>query len=282
MYKSIFPPISFSMDLISIVLLGIVQGITEWIPLSSKTQDTIAYLSFFHGDPASVIAILLYLHIGTVLAATVYFRGEIAKIVIGFVKSPADLHKHASGELGFLFTSLLFTGAVGLPLLLIEMKVFSNFKAGGLLYAVMGAGLMVTGIFLLTQKGVKARNKENASWRDGILTGLLQGLSVLPGVSRSGTSTTALILRGFDSESSFHLSFLLSIPTVIFAELVFYIGGNLKVFPVVDGVVLALSSFIIGYLTLDTLLKAVRRVNLAYIALALGVVIVFVGLLGAG
>jgi len=269
------------MDLISIVLLGIVQGITEWIPLSSKTQDTIAFLSFLHGDPASVISVILYLHIGTVLAAAVYFRNELVKLVDGFLKRPVDLHKHANGELGFLFTSLLFTGLVGLPILLLEMKFIANLN-GSLLYAIMGAGLMVTGVFLLIQRRVEARNKDNAGWRDGILTGLMQGLSVLPGVSRSGTSTTALILRGFDSESSFHLSFLLSIPTVVLAELIFYIGGNLRVFPVVDGMMLALSSFVVGYLTLGGLLKAVRRINLAYIALGLGIVIVLVGLLGAG
>src|SRR5271157_1202494 len=118
----------------------------------------------------------------------------------------------------------------------------------------MGLGLLVTGFLLLRQKGSNTRKAESAGWKDGIFTGLLQGLSILPGVSRAGTSTSGLIWRGFDSQSSFNLSFLLSIPTVIFAEMIFYIGGSLASFPVSDGILLAASSFVFGYLTLDIIL----------------------------
>ncbi|HXW98301.1 MAG TPA: undecaprenyl-diphosphate phosphatase, partial [Methanomicrobiales archaeon] len=121
-----------------------------------------------------------------------------------------------------------------------------------------------------------------ATWKDGVLTGLLQGLSTLPGISRSGTSTSGLIWRGFDSEASFHLSFLLSIPTVLLAEMVFYIGGSLVAIPPMDGLLLALASFVFGYLTIDAVLRIVKRVNLAYVALGMGIIIIVVGLAGAG
>ena len=268
------------MDLISIIILGLVQGITEWIPISSKTQDTLVYLTFLNGDPAFVVPILLYLHIGTVLAAVVYFRKEIYEIWSGFTKKPLDVQGHPKGKLGFLFTSLLFTGIIGVPLLLLE-KTFFPLLDASLLFVVMGLGLMLTGVLLFLQKRGGTRKTENADWKDGLLTGLMQGFSVLPGISRSGTTTTGLIWRGFDSESSFHLSFLLSIPTVIVAELVLYIGGGLTSFPIFDGILLALSSFVFGYLALDILLKIVRRINLAYFALALGLLIIVAGLIGA-
>ncbi len=269
------------MDWFSILLLGLVQGVTEWVPISSKTQDTLVYLSFLHGDPSLLVPILLYLHLGTFLAAILYFRDDIREMLREFLERPMDARVHCRGKPGFLATALLFTGIVGIPLLFLEKRYFSGMDAS-LIFMVMGLGLILTGIFLLIQKRATLREKEEANWRDGVLTGLLQGLSILPGISRSGTSTTGLIWRGFDSESSFHLSFLLGIPTVLLAEMVFYIGGGLLTFPLADGMLLALTSFVSGYLTLDAVLKVVKRVNLGYVALAMGALIIAVSLAGAG
>lgn len=269
------------MDLVTIIILGLTQGITEWVPISSKTQDAAMYAFLTGVKPQDIpLPMLLYLHIGTVIAATIYFRREIREIIEKFLEKPFDLQKHSRGKVGFLFTSLLFTGIVGLPLLLLEKEFFPKLDAS-LLFTVMGVGLLFTGVLLLMQRGLKERRIKDANWVDGVFTGILQGLSILPGISRAGTSTTALIWRGFDSESSFHLSFLLSIPTVILAELVLYAGG-LSSFPVYDGILLAVFSFIFGYLTLDIILRIVKKVNMAYVAFALGVIIIAVGLLRQG
>jgi undecaprenyl-diphosphatase len=269
------------MDILSLLVLGVVQGITEWIPISSKSQVTFVYLTIFKGNISSILPILLYAHLGTLLAASLYFRKEIGSLVCAIREKPLDIGSHANGKAGFLFTALLFTGLLGVPLLLLEKTFFPNLDAG-LLYAIMGAGLIITGFLLLSHKGEKTRTIKEVTWKDGVLTGLLQGLSTLPGISRSGTSTTGLIWRGFDSESSFYLSFFLSIPTVFFAEILLYVGGGLTTFPVMEGIVLFVSSFIVGYLTLDTLLKVVRKVNIAYVVLALGIIIILVGVSGIG
>jgi len=269
------------MDIVSLLILGIVQGITEWIPISSKTQVTFVYLTFFKGNVSTVIPVLLYAHLGTLLAVILYFRKEIICLGRTFSDSPFDIRGHLRGKTGFLFTALLFTGLVGVPLLLLERTFFPTFEAG-LLYAVMGAGLIITGLLLLSHNGTTTRTTDEVTWKDGILTGLLQGLSSLPGISRSGTSTTGLIWRGFDSESSFYLSFFLSIPTVFFAEILLYLGGGLVSFPITDGLILFTTSFIVGYLTLGTLLNIVRKVNIAYVVLALGLIIIVVGLSGVG
>jgi len=270
------------MSPIQLLVLGIVQGITEWIPISSKTQVTFVYLKIFQGDPSLVIPVLLYVHLGTVIAATVYFRSEIASIAREIAGSPLTLRSHAGGKTGFLFTALLFTGVVGIPLLIAERHFLASFDAG-LLYAVMGAGLILTGFLLLSHKGAKTREVREVGWKDGILTGMLQGLSTLPGVSRSGTSTTGLIWRGFDSGSSFYLSFLLSIPTVILAEIVLdYGAGGFAGLAPADGAVLLLVSLVAGYLTLDGLLRVVQRVNVAYLVFVLGALIIAVGISGVG
>ncbi|MFA5247089.1 MAG: undecaprenyl-diphosphate phosphatase [Candidatus Micrarchaeia archaeon] len=269
------------MDILTIIALGLVQGIAEWVPISSKTQVTATWLSLFGGDPAAVMPILLYVHIGTVLAAMIYFRKEISQMLSSILKKPLEISTYQKGETGFLVTAIAFTGLLGFPLLLLEKTFFPTLNASAL-FGVMGAGLMLTGFLLDSQKGRPAeRKKESVTWKDGILTGILQGLSVLPGVSRSGTSTTGLIWRGFDSENSFHLSFLLSIPTVVCAELVLYLGGAAFSFPIADGLLLALSSFVFGYITIDALLKAVKRISVAKIAYFLGAIMIAAWMLGA-
>lgn len=269
------------MDAITIFVLGLVQGISEWVPISSKTQVSLAWLKIFNGDPASLVPILLYLHVGTLLAAIICFRKELLEILQSKLKKPLAVSTYSEGKTGFLLTSILLTGVVGFPLLYLEKKFFSTLDTS-VIFGLMGAGLLLTGFLLLSQKGAKERKKEQVTWKDGILTGILQGLSVLPGVSRSGTSTTGLIWRGFSSEDSFRLSFLLSIPTVICAEMIFYLGGEVASFPVTDGLLLACASFVFGCLTLDALLKLMRKVSVAYFALAMGVIMVAAWALGAG
>jgi undecaprenyl-diphosphatase len=270
------------MNLLQLLSLGVVQGITEWIPVSSKTQVTFVYLRLFHGDPALVIPILLYVHLGTVIAATIYFRNELSMIIREIAGNPLDIRRHASGKTGFLFVALLFTGIIGIPLLVAEKELFPSLDAG-LLYALMGAGLIVTGVLLLSHKRGNLRKTQSVSWKDGIITGILQGMSVLPGISRSGTSTTGLIWQEFDSRSSFSLSFLLSIPTVILAEIILNYGiRGMNGLPVVDGVILLVTSLVVGYLTLDSLLRVIQRVNIAYVVFLLGALIIIVGISGIG
>jgi undecaprenyl-diphosphatase len=269
------------MDTINILFLGLVQGVTEWVPISSKTQVSLAWLKLLGGDPGLLVPILLYVHLGTLLAAIIYFRRELLEIASSVLSKPLAKSTYAEGKTGFLITSLFLTGAVGLPLLFIERELFPTLDTG-VIFALMGAGLLLTGLLLLSQKKARERKRESVAWKDGILTGIMQGLSVLPGVSRSGASATGLVWRGFCAEDSFYLSFLLSIPTVICAELAFYVGGGLSSFPIADGILLAAASFAFGYLAIGFLLKLLRKVSAAYLALAMGAVMIAAWALGMG
>jgi undecaprenyl-diphosphatase len=261
------------MDLFSIIVLGLVQGITEWIPISSKTQVTLVYLQVFDGSPSLVIPILLYSHLGTLLAASIYFRNEIKTILSTILSNPFNYRTYATGKTGFLITALLFTGLVGIPILYIEKTTLPGLN-GTSIFLLMGIGLILTGLLLFSQKKLQFRRSENVDWKDGVFTGLLQGLSTLPGVSRAGTTSTALIWRSFDSESAFRLSFLLSIPSVVMAEILFNLFSQTGNLPVMDGIFLTISSFIFGYLSLDIILYYVKRINIAYLAMLLGALII--------
>ncbi len=274
------------MDPLQIIFLGIVQAITEWLPLSSKTMDTLVYTRIFNGSMDNVVPLLLFLHIGTLCAAALYFRREIVEVAREFLSAPLDIEKHKRGKVGFLTTAIVFTGIVGVPILVIEKFLLPSLSMN-LLLSLMGAGLIVTGFLLTTHKKDRWRTTESSSWKDGILTGALQGLSTIPGVSRAGCSTTGLIWRGFDAESAFHLSFLLSIPTVFIAEMVVWgaqmvMGGTPAPLPLADGLALMLSSFVFGYITIDVLLKIAHKINVASLAFIFGIMMLIFGIIGLG
>lgn len=270
------------MDILQIIILGLVQAITEWLPLSSKTMDTIIYKDIFAGSPESVVSVLLFLHLGTLAAATVYFRKEIFASWGRFFRSPLPFRKHQNTEFGFVATAVLFTGIVGVPILAIERYLLPTLDSAALM-TLMGAGLIVTGFLLTSQAKNRWRSAESVTWQDGILTGALQGLSTIPGVSRAGTSTTGLIWRGFNSESAFHLAFILSIPTVLIAEVVLWgAQGGISAIPISDGLALAASSFVFGFFTIRALLEVAHRINVAWLAFIFGIMMVVIGLIGIG
>lgn len=277
------------MDLISILVLGLVQGIAEWLPISSKTLDSVVYLSLFHGERSAVVPLLLWLHIGTVAAAMIYFRKEIGQLMMRGWAGKHEPLKLLASEYGFFLSALAMTTLVGVPLLLLQKRLLPQLDAS-LLMVVMGAGLLFTAFLLYSQKGkIQNRPTHACTWKDGLLVGALQGFSTLPGVSRSGTSTTGLVWRGFSSLSAFELSFLLSIPTVMGGEILlwgydFMQAGpsSFGALPLLDGLLLALTSFIIGFVTIGALLKLARRINLWQLAGAFGLLMLGVGLARLG
>ncbi|MCX8194891.1 MAG: undecaprenyl-diphosphate phosphatase [Candidatus Micrarchaeota archaeon] len=271
------------MDLPQILLLGLVQAITEWLPLSSKTMTAAAYM-LFGGRPQDTVAVLLFLHLGTLAASVLYFRKEIANFIAHLQRGLANKKPEAmlAGRAGFFLSALFFTGIVGIPLLAIEWVVLP-FLDGSSVLAVMGAGLIFTGFLITSHSSVKWREDRSANWKDGVITGLMQGLSVLPGVSRAGTTTAALIWRGFNSQSAFKLSFLLSIPVVLAAEvLIWGFSFGSAQLPIEEGAMLAASSFVFGYFTIGFLMYSVRKLKVEYLAFIFGILMLLAGIYGLG
>jgi len=268
------------MDLFQILILGLIQGVTEWLPMSSKTFDSYAYI-LMGGDTAKTVYILLYLHLGTMVAATIYFRKRLIEILKSSLKL-RDLKSAANSQFGFYFAALVATGLVGIPLLLLQKFLFEGLNTR-LILAIMGFGLLFTAYLLHSQKGKKIHEKtvSQAGAKEGFITGLFQGLSVLVGVSRSGTTTTALAWQKFTPEAIFELSFILSIPTVLAAELLFYFADiNFSSFDLVEGFMFTLSSFIFGYLTIGILISFAKKFNLAVVAAVFGIMMILASLAG--
>jgi len=249
------------MDFLQLVLLGLLQGVAEWLPISSKSQVMLLLIGLFKIDPSQSLSLSIFLHIGTVIAASVYFRDEIVRIA----------RMKETKLLLFLFLSTLATGIVGLPLFMLFRKTFVQ-STGEIAIGFIGAGLVVTGVVFLLSREKQRRSYRNVNVSDSIIAGLSQSFSVLPGVSRSGMTTASLLFMGFSQEDSVKLSMLMSIPAVIGAEIGFSLIEGLPTVSANEALILISSSFIFGFIALALFLKLARRINFGYFCVLLGLI----------
>jgi undecaprenyl-diphosphatase len=244
-------------EVIASLFFGVLQGITEWLPVSSQGQITIVS-QFFGIGLGTVMELVLWLHLGTAFAAIVYFRKEILEL----------FDRERRGLLRFLVIATLFTGVVGAPLYYLVLKAFS-FVAGEIIIGIVGVFLIITGVVQKYAKG-RERQLDQATTKDAIVAGLFQGFAILPGISRSGTTTAALLFAGFNAESALKLSFLMSIPAVLAANVAFELTEG---FAVNSGAIIALlAAFVVGLLTIDIFLKVARRVKFWIFLIILGAI----------
>ncbi|MCS5661155.1 MAG: undecaprenyl-diphosphate phosphatase, partial [Dehalococcoidia bacterium] len=200
------------------ILLGLIQGITEWLPVSSEGLVTASATFLLDKSLEDAIGISLWLHLGTALAALLSFKVEILKLTKGFIGNPSCL----KGEIGFLFLGTAVSALIGLPLLLFAGEIFpSDPTKNGIqtFTALIGIFMIVTGVILLRSKRSGKGKRNDSGTIDAMLTGTAQGFSVLPGLSRSGLTVSVLLARGMDRRDALTLSFLLSIPAGIGAGL---------------------------------------------------------------
>jgi undecaprenyl-diphosphatase len=257
------------MDFIEAVVLAVIQGLTEWLPVSSEGVSSLFMINFFGKSLTEAVFLSAWLHTGTLLAAVVYFWGDVKAILRNlpkYVRSPRKMEGY-SGLTNFLLISTVITGAVGAPLIILFLD--SMHFAGGPAMAFIGGLLVVTG---LIQRFVKRSGTiaEETRLSDAILAGIVQAFSVLPGLSRSGLTTSALLLRKHDPEFALKLSFLMSIPAVLGAEIGLVAMGRVT-FDVFSLVAVAVS-FLLGLLTLGSLLKIAEKVNFGYFCIFLGAI----------
>jgi undecaprenyl-diphosphatase len=249
------------MDLFQLILLGLVQGVAEWLPLSSKSQVMLLLIGVFKINPTEALSLSLFLHIGTLAAVCVYFRREILRII----------EMKDRKLLQFLFISTLVAAPVGIPLFLLFRKTFAS-STGELAIGLIGVGLIISGVVFLLSRERKRRKYGKAGVADSLLVGFFQSLSVLPGISRSGMTTGSLLFLGFSQEDSLKLSMLLSVPFVLAAEVVFSFLEGLPNLTLAEASLSLLSSFAFGLLSIAVLLKLARKINFGYFCILLGII----------
>ena len=252
------------------IFLGVIQGLTEFLPISSS-----GHLVFFQnllGFREPELFMDISLHLGTLLAVCLYFHTDLLDIIRETLHFTGDFFSGRttlSSIKARPHVLLLLWVVVGtIPTALIGVIFRSPLERlfGNLTW--VGAMLICTGLILATTWFVrKDRNSRNSI---GLLTalavGTAQGMAIIPGISRSGTTIVCGILCKTDRELAARFSFLLSIPAIIGA-LVLQMGSqglnNAEILPIVFGF---LSSAVVGLIALKILMSIVRKGNLAYFA----------------
>ncbi|MCI9484768.1 MAG: undecaprenyl-diphosphate phosphatase [Clostridiaceae bacterium] len=200
------------------VLLGIVQGLTEFLPVSSSGHLVLVQTFFGGSNPeADYMLFDVLLHFGTLVSVFIAFWGDIRELIIeffGWVGSGFKLEGHAYRR---FIVMVLITIVPMFPVLLIKDQLdalFSNTMF-------VGCALLVTAFVLLLSERAPRLHKDaaNASWLDALLVGCAQAVAVVPGISRSGSTICAGLFRGFSRDFAVRFAFIMSLPVVFGANL---------------------------------------------------------------
>jgi undecaprenyl-diphosphatase len=198
------------MDPIQAIVLGFIQGVTEWLPISSTGHLRIA--EHFLGLTVPLLFDVT-LHLGTLLVTLLFFREDIKNIFVALGKGD---FKSENGKL----VPLIAVGTV--PTALIGLVFGNALDAYFNSFLALGAGFIAGGVMLYGSKFGRER-KNDITYIDALLIGTAQGLAIIPSLSRSGMTITIALLLGINREKAFKFSFLLSIPAVVGAlGLTFY------------------------------------------------------------
>jgi len=254
--------------MIDAIFFGVLQGLTEFLPISSSAHVRI-FAKFFGmaEDPGAMFTAIM--QIGTELAVLIYFRKDIAKIISAWVRKviwrrELNLEEVGQARMGLL----IIIGSVPIVILgyLGQDAITTNFRSLWLIASVLIIFGVILGIADKYGKSDKSLKDLNIS--HGVLYGLAQALALIPGVSRSGSTIAMGRLLGYSREAALRYSFLLAIPAVFGSGLyelkkALSDGAGANVFTMTETLVATVVAFIIGYLVIAWLLKFVTTKSFA-------------------
>lgn len=252
------------MDFFQAVVLGIIQGMAEWLPISSEAMVTLAGKFLFDFEYTQALENAIWLHTGTFLSAVIYFRNDIRKMVL--------MKNKGRNLLKFLAVSTLLTGIIAVPLLFLAFSI----SLPDWLFTVL------IGIFLILvaalQKVRSSETDNSLELKKAAFAGLAQSLAIFPGISRSGFTTAALLSQKFSLREAFRLSFLMSIPVTFGVQMFLPLvrEGFTVTAPMLAG---AFTSMAVGLLTISALMEFARKVDFFKATFSLGLVVLALGVL---
>ena len=198
------------MNFFQAIFLGVLQGVTEFLPISSSGH--LALVEFFLGIEEAGLAFDVALHLGTLLGVLIYFRRDIFMMLTAVV-NPRKLGEEAGLQRRLAFYICLGTLPAVIAGIVLKDSVETIFRSPFLVAASLaGAGLL---LLLADKAGKHLRDMKSIGFVDVALIGLFQAFALMPGVSRSGITMTAGLMRGFNRMSAARFSFLLSIPVIL-------------------------------------------------------------------
>lgn len=243
------------MGIFQAIVLGLVQGLSEFLPISSSAHLRIVPALFGWADPGAAFSAIIQL--GTLAAVLVYFYHDIIKILSAWFTSLKTKIQSPESKLAWaIIYGTIPIGIIGLGL---QKKIEGPFRS---LYLI-GASLIIFSLILAWAEKIAEQKRElkDLASNDGWWAGLAQSLAIIPGASRSGTTITGNLLLGFNRETAARFSFLLSIPSVLLSGLyeLFKVRHELGSTGGTANVIIAtIISFVFGYFSIAYFLKYLK------------------------
>jgi undecaprenyl-diphosphatase len=249
---------------IEILILAVVQGVTEWLPISSSGHLVIVQESM--GLEELPLLFPVTLHVGTLCVILLMFWKDIVDIFKALVRLDFESEE---GKLAlYIVVGSLPTAAIGL----VFRDIIESFFYSLL---VVGVALLITGFFLFISE--RRKNGRKLGGLDSLLIGIAQGVAIIPGISRSGVTISTGLLRRVEKEKVFRYSFLLSIPAIIGATVTESMNMTVSNVDVTTLLLGAVTSMIVGYVFLKLLLRIILREKLhlfAYYCWIVGIMLI--------
>jgi len=267
-----------ALNILLSIVVGIVQGVAEWLPISSKTQVLLASTVLFGLPLVVAYAFGLFMEIGSVLSALTYFRKDMFSALIFKDRR----------LLTYLVVVTAVTAVVAVPIYLAVEKLLENPYNVGAPMIVLGMVLIANGLYIRHSRiNPKIEGLGQMKMKHYIAVGLAQGIAAFPGVSRSGMTTSTMLLMGVKPELAFRLSFLAYIPAAVGAFMVTILLSRAEVNSAIasinlTGILIAITTAAItGLLVISYLLRVAKNNKVYLINLALGVIAIVIGLITA-
>ena len=254
------------MDILHAVIFGIIQGLTEFLPISSTGHLRIIPALLGWGDPGAAFTAVI--QFGTLVAVLFYFRKDIASIVTAVIKGivTRKFFHNRDAQMGWMIAAgtvpIVFFG------LLLKHQIETTFRS---LY-IISASLIILAVVLMVAEAVtkrrsmrreKLKSLDDLTWKDVMIVGLWQCVALIPGSSRSGTTITGGLFTGMNRETAARFSFLLSLPSVLAAGVLELAKEREHLFSQEIGIVNVLAatlvSGIVGYASIAFLLNYLKN-----------------------
>jgi len=273
------------MNLLQALILGIVEGLTEFLPVSSTGHLTIVEKLFgLSIDDAGVTAFTAIIQVGAIAAVFVYFQSDIARLAIAWFRGL--FHRSARVDPDYRFAWYIIVGSI--PIGIVGF-VGKDFIAGSLrnLWIVVAALILWSIVMLVAESvGRHMRTEKEMTLKDALLIGIVQCIALIPGVSRSGATISAGLFSSFNRVAATRISFFLSIPALTAAGAyeattqASAISASVGWLPTIVATVV---SFLVAYVAIAWLLRLVARHSIAvFIGYRVGVAILVAVLLLTG
>lgn len=261
------------MHILQAIIMGIVQGLSEFLPISSSAHLVITSNLYkvlknipIHEESTQEIFLDIMLHLGTLIAVLIFFRKDIMEIIKAFVNSikTKDFSDKNAKLALYILLGTVITVVIAFPL---------NEVAGALVFSpkIVGLLLILTGILLFSSEAYSKKLEEksdNIDFKTSVIMAIAQGLAALPGFSRSGLTISAGLLSKKDRVTAAKYSFLLSIPIIIGASMVYpFLKIDMSEFASYNWnaiIIGTIVSAIVGYLCVKYFLKFVGKYSLAF------------------